>query len=186
VVRAGKEVQVQLAVPSRQPLVIPGLDGAYPSYFVYGPLVFSSATTEFGGALTRGDFGASWMGALIFMGSPLVKRAGDKPAFEDEGLVVVASPFFPHKLAKGYSNPLSQVVQSVNGHRIKNLGHLVEILRDSRDEFITIQFDGRGSEAPVFPRREMLAATDEILTDNGVRSQGSVDTLAIWNAKPSR
>ena len=32
----------------------------------------------------------------------------------------------------------------------------------------------------------MLAATDEILTDNGVRSQGSADTLSIWNAKPSK
>jgi len=34
-----------------------------------------------------------------------------------------------------------------------------------------------------FPRAQMLAAPDEILTDNGVRSQGSTDTLAIWNAK---
>jgi len=37
-----------------------------------------------------------------------------------------------------------------------------------------------------FPAAQMLAATDEILTDNGVRSQGSPDTLAIWNVKPSR
>jgi hypothetical protein len=29
----------------------------------------------------------------------------------------------------------------------------------------------------------MEAATEEILTDNGVRSQGSPDTMAIWNAK---
>jgi hypothetical protein len=35
----------------------------------------------------------------------------------------------------------------------------------------------------VFPRAEMVAATDDILTDNGVRAQGSADTLAIWNAK---
>jgi hypothetical protein len=31
----------------------------------------------------------------------------------------------------------------------------------------------------------MVAATEEILTDNGVRSQGSADTLAVWNAKPA-
>jgi hypothetical protein len=37
----------------------------------------------------------------------------------------------------------------------------------------------------VFPRAEMLAATDGILTDNGIRSQGSPDTMAIWNAKPA-
>jgi PDZ domain-containing protein len=72
-----------------------------------------------------------------------------------------------------------QVVKIVNGLPIKKLAHLVEILRDSRDEFITIDFDMRGGETLVFPRGEMLAATDEILTDNGVRTQGSSDTLAI-------
>jgi hypothetical protein len=38
----------------------------------------------------------------------------------------------------------------------------------------------------VFPRAEMLAATDGILGDNDIRSQGSPDTMAIWNAKPGR
>jgi hypothetical protein len=32
----------------------------------------------------------------------------------------------------------------------------------------------------------MLAATDGILTDNGIRSQGSPDTMAIWNAGSSK
>jgi hypothetical protein len=31
----------------------------------------------------------------------------------------------------------------------------------------------------------MVAATDEILNDNGVRAQGSPDTLAIWQGKPA-
>jgi hypothetical protein len=30
----------------------------------------------------------------------------------------------------------------------------------------------------------MVAATEDILTDNGVRAQGSADTLAVWQAKP--
>ena len=120
------------------------------------------------------------------MGSPLVKRIGDKPAFAGEELVVVPSPFFPHKLAKGYSDPFCQVVKTVNGIPIKNLAHLVEVLRDAKSEFITVEFDQRDGETLVFPRADMLAATDDILTDNGVRSQGSPDTLAIWNAKPAR
>jgi hypothetical protein len=73
-------------------------------------------------------------------------------------------------------------VKNVNGRSIKNLEHLVETLRESKEEFITIEFAGHG-ETLVFPRKEALAATDEILTDNGVRSQGSSDMLAIWNAK---
>jgi hypothetical protein len=30
----------------------------------------------------------------------------------------------------------------------------------------------------------MVAATDEILTDNGVRSQASPELLKVWNEKP--
>ena len=162
-----------------------GLDGAYPSYFVFGPLVFSSATSEFVGGLAQGQAGGSWMARLASVGNPLLRRWYDQPAFPDEGLVVVSSPFFPHKLTKGYDNPMLQVVKTINGVSIKNLNHLVQVFRDSKDEFLRIEFDMRGAETLVFPRAEMVAATDEILTDNGVRSQGSADTLAIWNGKSS-
>jgi len=184
VARADKEVQIELPVPSTHPGIIPSLDGAYPSYFVCGPLVFTTATAEFVGGLTRGN--SSWMGWLGGMGSPLVTRMMDKPAFPGERLVVVSSPFFPHKLTKGYDSPVSQVVKKVNGIAIQNLGHLVKVLRDSQEEYFVIEFDSRASESLVFPRREMLASTEEILTDNGVRSQGTADTLAIWNAKPEK
>jgi hypothetical protein len=97
----------------------------------------------------------------------------------------VPSPFFPHKLSKGYSIPAGHVVKTINGVAVKNLRHAVAVLRDAQGDFITIEFAGRGAEALVFPRKEMVAATEEILTDNGVRSQGSADTLAVWNAKPA-
>ena len=185
-VRAGKEIQVELPVSPKHPMVMPDLAGAYPSYFVYGPLVFSTATEQFVNGMMRGNRAARWINWLGSLGSPLVKRIGDKPAFAGEELVVVPSPFFPHKLAKGYSDPFCLVVKTVNGIPIKNLGHLVEVLRDAKSEFITIEFNSREGETLVFPRADMLAATDEILTDNGVRSQGSPDTLAIWNAKSSQ
>jgi S1-C subfamily serine protease len=181
-IRAGKEMQLDLPVQPKLPLVLGGLDGTYPSYFVYGPLVFSAATQEFLASLMREESGR-WTRFLISFGSPLLKRFMDLQAFPGEGLVVVSSPFFPHKLALGYSNPQSEVVKSVNGIPIKNLHHLVEVLRDCHDEMISIEFDNRNGEALVFPRAEMVAATDEILTDNGVRSQGSPDTMAVWNAK---
>lgn len=191
IVRGGKEMQIEVPMAAQRPLVLPRLEGTYPSYFVYGPLVFSSATSDFVSGLTRGSSSGSssrstWMSALTAMGSPLVRRLGDKPAFEGECLVVISSPFFPHALSKGYDNPLAQVVKSINGVAIKNLNHLVEFLRDTKDEFITIEFEGRRGETMVFPRADMLASTEDILTDNGVRSQGSSDTLAIWNAKSGR
>ena len=61
--------------------------------------------------------------------------------------------------------------------------HLVAVLRDLKDPFVTIEFDQKGNEALVFSRAAMLAATDEILTDNGVRAQGSPNMMAVWQAK---
>jgi hypothetical protein len=40
-----------------------------------------------------------------------------------------------------------------------------------------------GGEALTFVREDILKATDEILTDNGIRSQSSTDVMAVWNAK---
>lgn len=183
VVRAGKEMQIQLPVPHRLPQVIPDLENDYPSYFIYGPVVFSGATKDFIRYMMETEAGERGLRALIYLGSPLLSRFEDKPAFDGEQLVVISSPFFPHKLAVGYSEHSLQVVKSINGIRIKNLAHLVEVLRGLKDEYVTVDFDDRISEALVFPRKEMVAATDDILTDNGIRSQGSPDMMAIWNAK---
>jgi hypothetical protein len=186
IVRHGKEMAIEVPVSSNHPLVMPDLEGSYPSYFIYGPIVFSKATQQLARSFLGGTRAGRFAGWLSAMGSPLLARAADKPAFPGEELVVIPSPFFPHKLSSGYSEPFYQTVKAVNNIRVKNLAHLVEILRDSKDQFIRIEFDNRFGETLVFPRAEMLAATDEILTDNGIRDQGSSDTLAIWNAKPKQ
>ena len=35
----------------------------------------------------------------------------------------------------------------------------------------------------VFPRAETAAATEGILSDNGIRAQASPDLLTLWNKK---
>ena len=99
--------------------------------------------------------------------------------------MIVSSPLFPHKLSKGYSNPAGGVVHSINGTKIRSLAHLVAVLRDLKDEFVTIEFDGEGGESIVLPRAESVAATDDILNDNDIRAQGSPELLKIWQAKGS-
>jgi len=183
IVRDGKPLSIQLPVQSDRPMLLRDLRGSYPSYFVFGPLVFSTATMQYSGGIGNN---AGLLNAFSFIRSPLITRRSDQPAFPDEELVIVSAPFFPHKLAKGYSSPASQVLKAVNGIRIRNLRHLVEVLRDSKDEFLTFEFDNRGGETPVFRRQETLAATEDILSDNGVRAQGSADTMAVWTAKPAK
>ncbi|HEX3912239.1 MAG TPA: trypsin-like peptidase domain-containing protein [Steroidobacteraceae bacterium] len=181
VVRAGKTLKVELPVSARHPTLVADLDGAYPSYFVYGPLVFSRATRQFLSAIENN---ANLLRVLSYVKSPLVTRAFDPPSDALAELVIVSSPFFPHKLANGYSNPAGSVVESVNGTPVKSLVQLVALLRDLKDPFVTLEFASKGGESLVFSRQALVSATDDILTDNGVRAQGSPDMLAVWQAKP--
>ncbi len=178
IVRDGKPLAVRLPVSPERPTLVSDLNGSYPSYFIYGPLVFSRATWQFIPYLEK----AGGMRGQSLVTSPLVTRALEPPGEDLAELVVVSSPFFPHKLATGYSNPVGQVVSSVNGVRIRSLAQLVAQLRDLTEPFVRLEFDQQGGESLVFPRQAMLAATEDILTDNGVRAQGSADTLEIWRA----
>jgi S1-C subfamily serine protease len=180
VVRAGKTLQVQVPVGSKRPLLIPDLNGGYPSYFVYGPIVFSRATAEY---LAFIGTNALALNAYSFNASPLVTRRGEEPDAQREELVVIGSPFFPHKLVAGYSNRFGSVVESVNGVPVRSLRHMVTLLRDLKDELVVLRFDQRAGETMVLPRKEMLEATDGILSDNGIRSQGSPDMMEVWNGK---
>jgi S1-C subfamily serine protease len=180
VVRAGKTLEISLPLVTERPQLVPDLRGEYPPYFIYGPLVFSRASALFTSFLNSN---AAVMGLFGFMGSPLVTERGAMPTPEQQELVVVASPFFPSRLAEGYSSPTAMVVATVNGVHIRSLAHLVGVLRDLKDENVVIEFAGRNGESLVFPRAQMVAATEGILTDNGVRAQGSADMLAIWQGK---
>jgi len=176
-VRAGKSMQIQLPVSAEHPTLVSDLHGGYPSYFIYGPLVFSTATWQL---VSSFENNAGLLRLLGAVKSPLITRALDPPDAETEELVVISSPFFPHKLANGYSNPAGSVVYSINGTHVRSLAHLVALLRDLKDPFVTVEFDQKGNEALVFSRTAMLAATDDILTDNGVRAQGSPNMMAVW------
>ena len=186
IVRDGKQLHVDLPAPTDYPLIIRDWGNSYPSYFICGPVVFCEATTHLISSLTSTEKNMEWMMHLVYSGSPLTRKYGEKQDFPGERLVYVSSPFFPHKLSKGYGKPILKIVESINHHPIKNLSDLVQIIRDSNEDFMAIECAGRGAETWVFPRREMISATDDILNDNGIRSQGSPDVMAIWTARPAK
>ena len=178
VVRSGKSLNIQLPVFANRPSLIPDLKGEYPSYFIYGPIVFSRATSEF---LSFISGNAPALTAYAYNASPLLTRRGDMPDAMHEELVVISSPFFPHKLVTGYSNRFGSVIRSINGVPIRSLQHLVSVLRDVKDDLIIIHFEQRNGETMVLPRKAMLEQTEAVLSDNGIRSQGSADMMAVWN-----
>jgi S1-C subfamily serine protease len=180
IVRGGKTMQVQVPAEGPRPLLIQDLQGDYPSYFVYGPIVFTRASAEF---LSVINSNVQAMVAFGANASPLVTRRGDQPDANHEELVVISAPFFPHKLVTGYSNRMGSVIDTVNGVPVRSLRHLVTLLRDMKEDLIVIRFNQRFGETMVLPRKAMLEATDGILQDNGIRTQGSADMMAVWNGK---
>ncbi|OYU44812.1 MAG: peptidase S1 [Burkholderiales bacterium PBB4] len=181
IVRDGKPLKISLPVAASVPRLVSALDGNYPSYFIYGPIVFSRATWEFR-AFFNGN--AATLNGYAFNAQPLVTRVGDEPSPSREDLVVVSAPFFPHRLVSGYDNRFGSVVYSINDIPVRSLRHMVEVLRDMKDELVVIRFDQRAGESIVLPHKRMLESTEEILSDNGIRSLASSDLLGVWTAKP--
>ena len=165
--RDGKSQVVRVPVTPDRDLLVPPLKDKYPEYFIYGPLVFSSATQEY----LRG-LGGQGMGMLLALDSPLVKRMNEAPDEPGEQLVMIASRLFPHPITKGYDNRPLGVIAKLNGVEVKNLRHLAELLRDSTDEFVRLEMGDR-SESLVFRREELRDSTEVILTDEGIRYQSS-------------
>jgi PDZ domain len=74
----------------------------------------------------------------------------------------------------------------VNGTPVRTLRHLVTLLRDMKEEFVTFETDNRGGESLVFAHKDMLAATEDILSDNSVRAQASPELMTLWQGKAAQ
>ena len=103
----------------------------------------------------------------------------DKPAFAGEEIVILTH-LLPHKTSKGYSPPAFSAVSRINGTQVRNLQHLVELLRDAKGEFLVVELVGP-TQPLVFRRAEALQASEEIMADEGIRKQYSDDLEKVWH-----
>jgi S1-C subfamily serine protease len=184
VLRDGRQLKINVPVdPQVNQWLVPILGEKNPSYFIYGPLVFTEATDDQVRSLSYSDEPGARILWNLYTGNTPFTRYGDRPAFPDERIVIVAHPMFTHKIIKGYNEPYADAIASVNGTRIRNLKHMVEVLRDTTNEFVEFQFVCKFTDTIIFRRQEALDATEEILNDNGIRQQCSPDIAPIWNGK---
>jgi S1-C subfamily serine protease len=176
--RDGKLIPMTVPVQSRRELVMPYLLNASPRYFILGPLVFSQVTQDYvERATAQRPLPASQQN------SPLITRRYDKPRFDGEELVIVASPMFPDRITKGYDDPERFVLSEINGHRVTSLRDLVQFLHDDREPQITLKFakaSRRTHETMVFNRAELLESTAKIIEENGIRYPYSPDLRPLW------
>ncbi|MEM8943823.1 MAG: trypsin-like peptidase domain-containing protein [Planctomycetota bacterium] len=178
ILRLGEEIEIALPVVYQRERLLPQLKYKYPEYAIFGPLVTSTLSHEYAQAALLSKRGIS---TLAYRESPMLSRFTDAPAFPGEELVIVTNRMFPHPIKKGYSSPTLNVIARINETPVKNLAHLVELIRDANDEFLEIEFAGH-TETLVFQREELLEANETILESEGIRYQFSPRLRKIWNA----
>jgi S1-C subfamily serine protease len=180
ILRGGRVLNVALPVSAKYPLIVDTLGVQYPEYFIYGPMVFTNAWIEDVPLATSAQSQRGALAALSMFKASIFAHVGDAPTPDLEELVMVPSAFLPHTLTSGYDNPAGAIVARVNGQPVKSLRQMVTLLRDMKDDFVRFDFEPSDRQAVVFDRAAIEAATEEILTDNGIRAQASPDLLAIW------
>jgi S1-C subfamily serine protease len=182
VLRHGQELKLDLPVDSNPRRLFRDLSEEPSSYFIFGPLVFTEASDEYVRSMASyvARQGGDSLVAMLYAGIPTFARYGEDPSFEGERIVIVPSPMFSHAIGKRLTNPYTAAVKEVDGVRVRNLQHLIEVVRDSTGEFVEFSFHGRFTDKIVFNRKQALAATEEVLNDNGVRQQCSPDMAKVW------
>ena len=173
-VRDGVPIEIQLPAPAKSDKLIKSLGNRYPSYFLWGPLVFSPVYSEYVPGLVNAVGGD---------GSPIVKRMNDECDEPGEELVMLCSSILEHRISEGYDAGPFSIVGKVNGIEIKSLKQLVETLKNVKDEFVVFEFADHGTETVVLRRADVEAAQEEILESNTVRSQCSPDLEKAWKGE---
>jgi len=155
--RDGEEIEADIKLRRGDVMLAKNIGFEYPKYIIVGPMAFTPVTY-------------GWLQTL------------EKSKYK---WAKVCNSFLPHPISKGYDRPGYRVVKKFNDIEVRNLKHLVELMRDSQQEYFVFQFVGEIYETYVFDREEFLAATEEVLDDNGIRRQGTPELLKIFNGESS-
>lgn len=173
VIRDGEPLELTLPVAESRDLLMSYIGNEYPEYFVLGPMVFSP--------VTRDHLSEFYTAYLAVTGSPIALRSEHVRAFDGEELVVVARDFLPHPITKGYEITYRPTVKKVNGEKIESLIHMIEVIKNTEDDYLVFEFYDQSQETLVFDREELLETTEEILEDNSIRRQGSKRFEDAWD-----
>jgi len=178
VLRDGRQLHLDVPVTAKVNRLMPCLGNDCPRYFIHGPMVFTPMTQELANALS----GPESELYLRSYNNPLLSRQCDCQVFPGEELVVLGDRLLPHEISKGYDATWYAIVEKINGVKVRNLVHLVELIRDARGKYLTVELCGR-HDLLVFRREELRDVTEETLADEGIRNRCSDDLKDVWEKK---
>jgi S1-C subfamily serine protease len=140
-----------------------------PTYYVYGGLVFSSLTTNY-----LKLFGDKW-----YNDGPthlLDLRKGFLSAEGEE--VVLLVKVLASEVNTGYHNIFNGHITEVNGQRVKNLRHLIQLVENDTDEPFVV-FKGYRRSIVVLDRKKAELENPKILETYGIPSDRSEDLKGV-------
>ena len=140
-----------------------------PDYFLFGGLVFTTASYNYI-ADSKADFHED--------------IAEDKEFADDEAVVI--SDILSDVCMEGYLGFFESLVRTVNGTKVKNLRHLVELINGCRDGFICLGLD-RGDDwdfKMIVDAKELREATPRIMKRYQISADRSEDLRAAPGAAP--
>ena len=182
--RDGKEIEANIKLRRGEVKLAKGREYNPSRYMIVGPMVFMPVNYEWAHSMAGKK--SSWAAKFDRYQNPAVVKGLSPRTDENEDveLVTTGHSFLPHRITTGYPDPRWGVIKKFNDVKIKNLKHLVELMRDNKEEYFIFEYAG-SYVTYVFDREEFLAATEEVLDDNGIRRQGTPELLKVWNEKPS-
>ncbi len=160
VYRDGAVVETSITAMKKNPPIRGWMYDEKPDYFVYGGFVFTTISLDY---MVQSD--AKFHDDLF----------RDKEFDHEEAVVI--SFCFADKCIEGYIGCDKSLVRSVNGVKVRNLRHLVELVDSCRDGFVCFGLD-RGNEwdiKVIVDAKEMRESTARVMKRNLIPSDRSED-----------
>ena len=160
VLRDGAVVDTFLPVAKRDQRIRRWMYGEKPDYFVFGGLVFSTASYDY----------------MVHSKASFHDDITKNKEFEGDEPVVISFAFADVGM-EGYLGIDDSLVRSVNGERVRNLRHLVEMIERCEDGFLRFGLD-RNNEwdsIMVVDAREMRETTARVMERYQIPSDRSED-----------
>jgi len=169
IIRAGQIMDVVVKVENPRNLVPVHLFDKLPSYYIYAGLVFSVLSRPF----LHHEYGKSWARK-----API--RLCDQTFYgiqtEPDEQVVVLNQVLVDEVNVGYQNLSNTQVMAVNGIKLRNLRHLMDIIEEGAAPAVPfVRFDLDREKVIIIERTAGLKATAAILENNMISSHKSKD-----------
>lgn len=169
--RDGSSQKAKMPLRRHHPLIEASDYGSSSQHFVFGGAVFRPLTVKYLSLYRRVDRPAE-LEAAVLLGHRTDERRQ----------IVLISSFLESASNTAYRWAEDEIVEAVNGVRIRDLRHLAELIDTASGQWVEIRM--QDERRLVFNREAELAERGEIVADNGLPADRSPDLLPIPASAP--